>query len=449
MNFKHYTLLLLSVFLIPLSSFAEPMVINCDNYLNDNNLAVTVSPVKNIIKAGESLDFNGIITNKNNFPIADFGILLKIVKKQSDEDIKTNGLNIIDQFYPLQMNYLTESKNGMDSVKNFSTIWKVPENLPSGEYGVISYLASNYKVNDDNFNLNPKQISYFTVTNSKNNAELILDRSTVLLNGKKYVPNLIFKDDEPVKISFNVKNPTNEKIDGTVYFKTYNGEINDSSNIIKSGLEYFSLDSNSSKEFSYTDYGSLKTNSKTVVEIYYGDRKYILNIDYKREGFDDASVATFGLNKFPVQNGYTVPLYVCYKTGNSKNYENADLNIEVIDSNDNLVYSDSTKIDIDNLLRGYVFPVKFNKNYSDLMIRTSLLKGKEILGSQELVYSCNQSQDGKCGVIGNVYNTSGQNETTSERIIIISITLLLFVGTAIYLLKHKKNTSPADNDKKS
>ncbi len=450
------SVLLLSLF--PLISFAEvgivnkeikkniPLIINCDNYNTNENLIAEIDIVnKDEIQAGQTVDFSGILHNKNKYPVANVGVFVKIAKNQTDEEIAKRGIEIIDQFQVIQDRYISASNGKNSSTIKFDFVWNIPQNIEKGSYKVISYVTINNRFDEEPFKIKENNHSSLFNIESTNTIPAFFDRELVAVNGKKYNENNPILGDSPVKITFPIQNKSDKKIELNISFKHYLENIGNKVGISGEKIEYFSLEPNETKIFEYSD-DSLAIKNYVVVELQYKDSKQFLNINYNRSGWIDTNITSLGFNSFPIKRGNINPIYICYKSIGGEEIKDAMMSISIFGNENMYLYSDSIKVDVDENNKGFLLPIKFMQDIRDATIQISINKGDEQLGFYSSNYSCSESLKGDCSYDGAVKADENNKIGDMNKTIIILITLLIFVITAIYFISHKKASKPIGED---
>ncbi len=87
------------------------------------------------------MDFSGILTNNNPYPVVEGELSVKIFKNTGGEK-NPNGPDVVDQF--IAMDHITFPAKGSVPV-TFS--WHVPAYATTGEYRIVTYITSDKKFN--------------------------------------------------------------------------------------------------------------------------------------------------------------------------------------------------------------------------------------------------------------------------------------------------------------
>lgn len=425
----------------PLTPSPTSTEFNCSDFLRYGNLKVSVSSDKRDIKAGDIISFSGELKNTKSVPFTGADVFIKIVKNNKDNNLEY--VDIVDQFYAAKNLSIAKGSVTDQTTTSFKFVWKVPKSLIEGDYSVLSYvnISNQYDLNGFSISDDVSNGSFdFHLSSDSKVKPLYFDKRTLSINNEKYqsvgFSPEIGKDDL-VNISTVVVNESDKQLDATLVWTLYGNSSRAESSILEKKIEKIELFPGEKRLVSFLPTKITKSNLYVTGEVNSSNSKSYINTSFKKEGISDTQITYTGLTSYPVGVDGETSLFVCYKPGETNQIDNTLLNIKIADNEGNVFFKDSIKIVEGNTLGEYLKQIFIPfKNKSSTVI-AEIEKNGKVIDSTTLRYDCNSANNGDCNLLNDNSDVSrGLDE--SKVILIVVITMLTFLGTALYFINHKR-----------
>jgi len=224
--------------------------VSCFDYYTFQSVQVSVGIDKNSYSPGEFVKFSGELVNKNNYPVVDGYVFVRISRENTNQNHILEWHNISDEFFGAEKTVI--DANG---IKNIQFTWEVPDSLQGGRYRADYFFSVGKK-----FNLGGLPFSNeIMVGTAKFNIEsedysIYLDRSGTKINGTEYkhIGNWpIVDENSQVIITQPVNNPTETEQDVDVSYELYWWDGLLEGDMIDIKKEQIKIPANSSLDLSY------------------------------------------------------------------------------------------------------------------------------------------------------------------------------------------------------
>lgn len=450
------------------SSKEEPQAnqltgVNCFDYYQFQSVNLEILPSINTAVPGTTFEGKILAKNKNQYPVVDGSIFLKIYKKQKEEEKKLiNGDFLIDQFFVAENVSMDQ-----DQEKSFDFKWDVPSALEPGEYYFTAYFQSSKKFNLAGLSFTDDikgGIAVFDVIDDGSFSGTVeFDKNNVKLNGEPF--NFIgkvktFSSNEEVLIEAPIENTTAKTIDLKIETDVYYWDsLSDSNKIFNSEKKEIKI-APGKKEMVWF---KVKPNKFAVnyvlITAKYLDKKTILPVRFGKNDIESARINFPGITNFPLKKGEKVEIFSCAHAVKDKNYmvsffnledeaedqvqneRNYSLQLTLKDKKTNEIVGEFKYEGIISAdMNGYKADFIPDRNLDNVSLEAVLKDEKgEIVDHSEMDFNCSEINSNKCFSPVSSFGEKAKNGMNYGKnwIFLIAIILgLLFL--VIFILKKMK-----------
>jgi len=389
--------------------------------------------------AGAPITVQGVIKNANQYPIVDGTVYIRIFKLADGSQKNVNGPAVVDQFIAAQQVNLVA--NG---TQNFSFNWNVPVWAKNGKYQVASFFVSNLKYNLLGLTFTDDIVgntTEFTVSNGVTTG-VYFDKSAVQVNGELYhfaaFPPRLSKD-EPVTITAQIINDTNQVATVPVSFKSYYWDAMRGENKLAEERDVVSVPANSSLPITYTVTNTDFPVYYSEIVLVHRDAKSILNPRFVREGISRARINFPAIKTYPLVANKSAEVFTCLHSTSDENVINGRLELEVFDVNNQSIHSFEYEGIITSDMMGLIDTFVPEQSHETFSVQARLYQDGILLEEDLIVYNCNQLGGCKGIEVGMKKTMSGFfNNPLNGLIAVMVIGILLLIFIAVYLFKKMK-----------
>ena len=400
--------------------------VNCSDYYKFQSVQVSLGTEKDYYKPGETVHVVGEIVNKNNQPITNGNVFVRVSQKNGN--YIEEGNFIVDEFIAIKDISLQSNESIPASFD-----WKIPDSAPSSEY-IFNYFFSVGK----KFNLGGLPFSneiiigkatFDVVTDQK--AFISFNRSATKVNNQKYYhigdwpivennSNVVI--DQPIVNSFSEDKNVEVAYD-VFYWDSLNGK-----DLLTSSKEQVIVPANSSVDLKYTVKNVKESVYYVRITAISGDQKSIINIRFVND------VAKSRLNypaitKFPIKKGDEVTLFTCFHNTSGVS-ANGKVVVKLLDKNDEEITSTEYEGVITSNMMADKNSFVAKQKYDNVTIKAQVFdNGGQLVDEYEVNYNC---EDFNACESNNKQN-KGVDALDMAKYILFGLAVLLFIGVVIFI----------------
>ncbi|NQV88647.1 MAG: hypothetical protein HQ402_03800, partial [Parcubacteria group bacterium] len=346
-------------------------VTECFDYYSFGSVVVNLSSSLDKTVSGTSLDLKGTIENKNNYPIVDGALYVKVFKKDISIEKNPNGPAVVDQFFV--KDNINLSANGKQSIE---FTWKIPAYTTTGNYRIATYFVSAKK-----FNLLGLSFTNDIIGNTfdfsikgENPTLTYLDKETVTVNGSPFYfaafPPQVSEGDVTVKA--NLVNKTDKTAFIPLYWKVYSWDGLQDSNIIDTNNEIIEVKAGETKPVTLTIKDSTHSVYYITAEANDRDTKSILDIRFVRPDVDQIRINFPAVTTFPLTKGEQTTLFSCLHSVTSDIVSDGTLFLSIKDTSGKEIYKSTYQGDITGAMMGVKEDFTPTKTYDKFTVSARL-----------------------------------------------------------------------------
>jgi len=409
----------------------------CSEFYVFGNVEVDIRPQVDKVVSGSQARFYLTVTNKNNFPIVDGSVYIKIAQKQTDlEQAQSNGGFIIDQF-------LVKEGIALDAneVKEYDFLWSVPLWSPSGNYTAYTYFQSAKKFDLLGLSFSDDVVgggTSFSIESDLSKS-VWLDKNNAELNGVEYnfaAPPPILGSEKPVTAKILLKNPTNAKQETTVTYRLYQWSGLLDSQKIDTEQETISLTAGQTKTLKYEVTNTEYPVYYLEVESKWNDFTSILDMRFARQGVSRPRLNFVGVNSFPFSGVDQNGVFACIHNASVEPITQGKLELVILDEAGSPLETFTYTGDILGNLTG--FKGVINDELDNFSIKASLYDtNNKLVDTVQMAYKCDDINPEKCLSGEEGLPTPGILDGKYMIYILIGVGVVIIAGTILIILKKK------------
>lgn len=374
--------------------------VNCFDYYQFQSVQVSVSPEKDLFQPGESINFIGQITNKNQYPIVDGNLYVRISEK--NENYIEEGNYVVDEFFGLE-NITLE----MNEAKDVQFAWDVPIMLPKGQYNVDYFFTVGKKFNLGGLPFSNEVvagISQFEV-DSVIDGYFSFDRAAVTINGQpyKHIGNWEIVDkDSDVEFGYVLKNTLGHTMQAQVTFDTYFWDSLLEKDLIKTETRAVTIPHGESV--------NVQLIVPQVAESVYYVRAHatsdgintIVNTRFAVDGGEHARLNYPAITKFPLEKGDEATLFTCFHNTSDISTKGS-VSVRISDKDGKEIASASHDGDISSAMSAIKKDIKAERDYDYLKLEAEVKDAQgSVVDRYETEYSCEKMNSCKEGGVAQI-----------------------------------------------
>ncbi|MEK9174341.1 MAG: hypothetical protein AAB845_03720, partial [Patescibacteria group bacterium] len=337
----------------PVSSSGTPTGnVSCFDYYQFGSVTTSLETDLAQTVPGANITFSGIVTNKNDYPVVNGSLFVKIFQRNEATFAAGDGNPVVDQFF-VDGDYNLAAQGE----KKVSFSWHVPENITSGEYYVATFFTTENRYNLSGLSFTDDVIGSstdFSITSDQAGG-VFLDKTKTTLNGQNHhfaAYPLHFKNNESVEARITLTNPTSDNQVVQLMWEEYTWDGMRSENLQNKKFELIEVGANSSREVTYqvTPKGKSVSYIIATSKDQYG--KSIQGIRFVRDGIEETRINFPSLTKFPLKEGEQNSLFACAHATNLPLVKGNILTLTLRDENQNIIHEYKYEGDISGAMAG-------------------------------------------------------------------------------------------------
>ena len=419
-----------------LASSSPQTGVNCFDYYHFGSVQTDISSGSSNAVPGMTMQFSGMISNSNSYPIVDGTLYVKIMREKGfGKD--ANGPDIVDQF--IAVNNIDIPANS--SVKTAFS-WKVPLYSLKGDYRVASYFVTDKKFNLLGLSFTDDVIgNTFDFMLGGQSSIVDFDKTAVKINGNPFFfaafPPKISAG-ESANISAKVVNSTAKDETVSITWKLYDWDSIDPDNLKETISTSTLVRAHSSKNVFITIPDKEAPVYYLVGELSYKDTKSILNIRFVRSGVDRLRLNFPSTMQFPVMAGTTSTIFSCLSnSGTSDIVPNGKLILELKDSAGKTINSYTYQGPVTGNMMAVKSDFVAKKDADNFILSASLWQAGKLVDEATVVYNCDSVDPSKCAR-NSALQGSGGNNLMTIIYYLLGLILLALIAFGSFVLIHKK-----------
>ncbi len=399
--------------------------VDCFDYYTFQSVQVSIDTQKDYYEPGEVAHFLGKITNKDNQPVVNGNVFVRVSQKNGN--YQEEGNFIIDEF--IAAKDIVIAANGTLST---SFDWIIPETALTSEY-IFDYFFSVGK----KFNLGGLPFSNEIIAGNasfnvitKQNSFISFNRSQTEVNGKKYyhIGNWpLFKKGDKIVIKQPLLNTFDEKKKVDVVYELYYWDGSNEKDLLDTKKDQVDISSKGSVSLKYEIPQMNESVYYLKITATSDDQKSIMNIRLTSNQ-ERARLNYPAITKFPLSKGDDVTLFTCFHNTSGINTQGKVV-VTLKDENG----AEVSRIDYEGIISPTMVADKIQfiaqKSYNHLVLHAQVYDSDgQLVDEYETNYNCEDFN--ACGK-----NVQFNKDTTLDNMkyILFSLSTLLFVGVLIFL----------------
>jgi len=371
-------------------------LINCFQYYNFGSVDIRIDPSRYTYQSSETMVFKGTLENKNDYPVVDGEVYVKIYRRDSGSENARNGDFQIAEFKALKgINIDSRAKKGV----NFD--YRLPERLAPGEYLAQFFFEVSGKYNLAGLSFHssmPGSVTSFAVKSAAGGA-VYFDKDNVKVNGKPYGFRQVSQPEQSengITVSAPLKNPTAEAADIEIQKDIFFWDALDEKNKLNSESEKITLPPNGSVDVSY----AIPKPQYSVYLIRFTAKgsagQSIIGVRPTVNGIFQPRLNYPALASFPLKSGQKSVLFTCFhNAGVDRNKGRVILILK--DDQGNIIKEHSYDGDVTGEMLGTAAEFVPEKNYNKVTLLAEIYNDKgELADSSVENYDCNRFDPSIC-----------------------------------------------------
>ncbi|HRY82598.1 MAG TPA: hypothetical protein P5232_02775 [Candidatus Moranbacteria bacterium] len=404
--------------------------VDCFDYYKFQSVQVSLGTEKGEYNSGETVTFKGEITNKNDYPVVDGNVFVRISEK--NPNYAKEGQFNIDELIAVKDISLDAKET-----KAVEFNWTAPENVKAGEYRADFFFSVGKKFNLGGLPFTNEIVAGLAnfKINSDNNSSIFFDRSKTQVNGEKYRhignwPEI--KAGQKAEIIQPINNTYEKDKEAVVIYDLYFWDSLDEKDKITSKTEEITIPAGESKNLSYAidemndsvyflKITAISENEKSIVNIRLSSKQIHSRLNYP------------AITKFPVKENDEFTLFSCFHNTADVVSPSNKITLSLYDKNDNLIDKLEYQGNITSAMMAGKKDITAKKNYDYIKLRAAMNNDKnEMVDEYETVYDCNKINKDKCFV--STISKMMEDQKTAKRVKIMLVTILLIIISVILII---------------
>ena len=407
--------------------------VSCSDYYQFGSVATSLEADVAQTVPGANITFSGTITNKNNYPVVNGSLFVKIFHKDETTFRAGDGNPVVDQFFVKDTFNLAAQGE-----KKISFSWHVPENAQGGEYYAATFFTTENRYNLSGLSFTDDVIgssANFSVTSDQKGG-VFLDKSKTALNGSDHhfaAYPLHFKNDETVETKVTLTNPSSEDQVVQLVWEEYAWDAMRVENLQNKRFDLVEVAANSSKEVTYQVTPKGKSVSYLVVTAKDQYSKSVQGIRFVRDGIEETRINFPSLTHFPLKSGEQNSVFACAHATNLPLVKGNILTLTLRDENQNIIHEYKYEGDISGAMSGWKDDFTPSESYDKVFLTATLQRNNEVVEEVTIPYDCEIIDKNLCG-----QGTGFASLSKTKKIGVLFISLLSLIALcAIFISKTK------------
>ncbi len=415
--------------------------VSCFDYYKFGSVEADLAVVTPNTVSGVPIQFNGVLRNKNPYPIVEGTLFVKIFKtRTTQKDIY--GPNVVDQYVALDG--VTIPANGSVPV---SFTWSVPAYAESGEYELATFFSVDRKFSmlglsftDD---IIGNAVSFGVTGNEK--GPIAIDKESVTVAGDAYAFAAfppVLSPTEPVEVRAVVRNPHASAEAVTVTWLVYQWDTLLRQNIVQEKTENITVPANGSAPIAITVTDTKYSVYVAQATVIWKDTKSVIGVRFARSGVNQPRIHFPSVMFFPLVAGQENTLFSCLHNAGEKDVvENTRLEVVLTDESGQLIHEIAYEGAVSSAMMAVADSFTPKRSYDRFTLDTRLFKDGKLVDDSRYEYDCKNIDPQSC--VGQSGSSASQNGL-STAIGLGGIMLLLIIVSAIArrVLSRREGTVP-------
>ncbi len=303
---------------------------SCFDYYTFGSVPVVLSSSLSSVIEGTPLSVTASIENKNNYPIVDAALYIRVFKEPLSTTKNVNGPDVVD-FFPVAQNISLKA----NQQEEMSFTWNVPSDADSGNYEMVPFVVQDSRFNflgltfTDDITGPPLN---FSITNTEVNGGIRFDRTDATLNGQPYYfaaySPIIAANVHDVPVTLSVNNTTNTPYSGQVTWSLYYWDGLKPGSMLSQSSEAISVGSGASTTASYTVTDEAHSVYYLTAELSTkGGSKSIAAVRFVRAGVNEPRLSSVDVSGYPLAPGSVA--FACFHSAGSSPAGNVEVKLAV------------------------------------------------------------------------------------------------------------------------
>ncbi|MFA7193537.1 MAG: hypothetical protein WC087_01315 [Candidatus Paceibacterota bacterium] len=412
------------------SPMEQETVSSCFDFYQFNSVEVNV--ITNVVSTvpGSTIAFSGNIVNKNNYPIVNGTVYVKIFKNRESTEKNANGQHVVDQFIAVRGVNLQANEQ-----KEINFEWTVPAWSESGEYQLGTFFISNYRYNLLGLSFTDDivgNVANFRVT-TRESGLVYLDKDNVKILDQDYYfaafPPRLDKN-TTADITTQVINTTDESQNVRVTMNVYSWDAIDPSNFIRKEEKVVNVPANSTAPVSFSVNNTEHPVYLAEISLDYKDTKSFLNIRFVRDGVNKLRINFPAVGNYPLTQNTTTDLFACIHNV-SEEIVSGTLRLKIVDELGKEIYSKDWEGFVGGDMMGIASQFVPTKKYTNFSIIAELLQDGKVVETDTVKYSCEN--------FNSCEEPEKQSLFTDQIKMIVSGAVVLLILLALIFMRKKSN----------
>jgi len=382
----------------PFSESRQAGLINCFQYYNFGSVDIRIDPSKYTYQPGEVMTFKGTLENKNNYPVVDGEVYVKIYRRDPGFENAQNG-----DFQVAEFKALKGISIGSQAKREVSFSYVLPHGLASGEYLAQFFFEVSGKYNLAGLSFHssmPGSITSFAVKGVGGEA-VYFDKDNAKINDNPYGFRQVPKPEQSGKdivVLAPLRNSTSETVDVQIEKDIFFWDALEEKNKVDSSSEQISIAPNSGKDISYT----IKNPKYSVYLVRFTAKssagQAVIGIRPTIEGIFQPRLNFPALASFPLKSGQKSVLFTCFHNA-GLDRKTGKLVLDLKDDKGNVIAEHTYGGDIPGEMTGTAREFTPEENYDKVTLSAGLYNDKgELVDSSVQNYDCGRFDPPICGI---------------------------------------------------
>lgn len=418
--------------------------IDCFDYYQFQSVQVSVGNNKGTYQSKETVKFSGELINKNDYPVVDGNVFVRIGKV--NENYVKEGNYIVDEFFALEdVNLDAGEKKPVDFK------WVIPASLPKGNYKASFYFSVGKKYNLGGLPFTNEVVigvADFDVE-SENGSYVSFDRAETKVNDNDYnhIGNWpTIAPGEKVVVSQPIKNTYGQPRDVNILYELYFWDSLNKKDKVSERKESITVPAGASTDLSY----EIPKMDETVyyLKVTALSGKEILSIINVRvvSKQERPRINYPAITKFPLKEGDGYTLFSCFHNTSALNTQGEVL-VTLHDKKGNEIDRMVHKGDVPSAMSANKVDLAARKDLDYIVLKAKVFdKNNKVVDEYEAIYDCQMLKSKACAAFASSAQASQKEDGQAKKWIILASLILLIIVLVIIIIVIIKKTRDKNDD---
>jgi len=374
----------------------ETNLVNCFQYYSFGSIGISLSPERFTYYPESSITFKGTLENKNNYPVVDGQLFVKLFKRDPQGPEAKNGDFEIAEFSALNNINIDGKKT-----KEVNFDYSLPKGIANGEYSAQFFFNVSGKYNLAGLSFHnsiPGGTAAFRVA-SPLEKTIYFDKDNAKLNNKPYgfrKVNETLESNDSIVALVPLKNQTKNTAEIEIQKDVYFWDALNEKGKVDSKVEKISLAAGGSRDISYT----IEEPQYSVYLIRFTAKsdagQSIISIRPTINGIFQPRLNYPALASFPLKTDQKSVIFSCFHNAGSL-VKSGKLVLTLKDSEGNIIAEQAYNGAIPSEMVATAKEFIPKKNYAKVVLSASLYDDKgTLVDSSNQNYDCDQFEPSIC-----------------------------------------------------